>query len=352
MPSSSIKGRGAAFNPANRFEQTRLESLDIEMDEPDAPTIRTSFYRDISKSILSKNDSPDLKFSYSINPYRGCEHGCIYCYARPSHEYLGFSSGIDFESKIMVKLDAPTLLTSAFRKKRWQPQVVLLSGNTDCYQPVEQKLQITRACLNVFLLHRNPVAIITKNALIARDIDILKELASLKLVRVMISMTSLEPELIRKMEPRTATPQRRLDTIELLASHAIPVGIIIAPLIPGLNDEDMPAILREAAARGASFAGLSMIRLPGTVEQLFTDWLTRELPLRSSKIIARIRDIRKGKLNDTRWDKRLAGEGESAATIRKMFDVSCRKYHLNEERIELTASLFIREPGGEPTLFG
>ena len=330
----------------------RLEPLDIEPEEENAPPIPTSFYRDHSKTILAKNDSPDLGFSYSINPYRGCEHGCIYCYARPSHEYLGFSSGIDFESKIMVKLDAPALLSSTFRKKQWQPQVVLFSGNTDCYQPVERNLQITRACLRIFLLHRNPVAMITKNALITRDMDILKELASLGLVRVMISITSLDPELIRKMEPRTASPRKRLDTIELLASEGIPVGVIIAPLIPGLNDEEMLTIIREASLRGARFAAMTMIRLPGTVKELFSEWLMRELPLRASKILARIKDMRGGTLNDNRWNSRLVGEGETAAMMRKMFDVACRKYHLNEERLKLTSSIFVREPSAQPTLFG
>ncbi len=210
---SAPKGRGASFNTPNRFEKAHFEPLDIEVSYEDEPTVKTSFFNDTSKSILAKNDSPDLHFAYSINPYRGCEHGCIYCYARPSHEYLGFSAGLDFETKIMVKSDAPRLLEETFRKKSWEPQLVVFSGNTDCYQPVERKLQLTRKCLEVFLEHRNPVGIISKNALILRDMDIFQEMAKLNLVHITISITSLDAELIRKMEPRTSTPAERLRAI-------------------------------------------------------------------------------------------------------------------------------------------
>ncbi|MBI4546676.1 MAG: PA0069 family radical SAM protein [Ignavibacteriae bacterium] len=352
MP-ETIKGRGAAFNPPNRFEKLHLEPLEIELDdEEEARRIPTIFYKDTSKSILAKNNSPDIPFTYSINPYRGCEHGCIYCYARPSHEYLGFSAGIDFETKIMVKEDAPKLLEETFQKKSWQPQMVCFSGDTDCYQPVERKLQITRHCLEVFLKYRNPVGIITKNALITRDLDILKELAALNLVITTISITSFDDELIRKMEPRTSAPYKRLETIETLATHGIPVGVNTAPIIPGLNDKEMPTILKEAAARGAKFAGYVMLRLPGAVEQLFLDWLQRELPDRASKIINRIKEVRGGKLNDPRWGSRFRGEGEIAQTIRDLFHLSCEKYGLNKEEFKFSVEHFRHEPEGQLELFG
>lgn len=351
--SETIKGRGAAFNPPNRFEKLHLEPLEIELEEEeDVRPIRTVFFKDTSKSILAKNDSPDIPFTYSINPYRGCEHGCIYCYARPSHEYLGFSAGIDFETKIMVKEDAPKLLEETFQKKSWQPQMVCFSGDTDCYQPVERKLQLTRRCLDVFLKYRNPVGIITKNALITRDLDILKDLAALNLVITTISITSLDNELIRKMEPRTSAPYKRLETIEILATHGIPVGVNAAPIIPGLNDEEMPTILKEAAARGAKCAGYVMLRLPGAVEQLFLDWLQRELPDRASKIINRIKDVRGGKLSDSRWSIRMRGEGEIAKAIKQLFKLNCQKYGLNKEEFEFSVEHFRHEPEGQLELFG
>jgi DNA repair photolyase len=329
--SGSTKGRGAAFNTPNRFERTHLEPLDIEVAyEEDAPPIKTRFYLDSSKTILAKNDSPDLPFTYSINPYRGCEHGCIYCYARPSHEYLGFSAGLDFESKIMVKVDAAQLLEKELRSKSWEPQMVAFSGNTDCYQPVERKLQLTRQCLEVFLRYRNPVGLITKNASVLRDLDIFQEMARLNLIHIMISITSLDEELLRKMEPRTSTAEKRLSTIETLARSGIPVGVNVAPVIPGLTDEELPAILKAAAEHGALSAGYIMLRLPGAVKSLFINWLERELPLRAGKVLHRIRETRHGELSDARFGSRLKGEGEIAETIDKLFTLHAQKYHLNK----------------------
>lgn len=349
----TIKGRGAAFNPPNRFEKLHFEPLQIERGpEDEFRSIPTIFYKDTSKSILAKNDSPDIGFTYSINPYRGCEHGCIYCYARPSHEYLGFSAGIDFETKIMVKEDAPKLLAETFQQKSGQPQVICFSGNTDCYQPIERKLQLTRRCLEVFLQYRNPVSIITKNALVTRDLDILTQLAALNLVEVTLSITSFDGELIRKMEPRTSTPHKRLETIETLAANGIPVGVNVAPIIPGLTDEEMPSILKEAAARGAKFAGYVMLRLPGAVEELFLDWLKRELPDRAPKILNRIKDMRGGELNDSRWGIRMKGEGEYAKMIKELFVLNCKKYGLNKEDIHLITEHFRREPERQLEMFG
>jgi len=351
--SESIKGRGAAFNPPNRFEKLHLEPLDIERDlEDEIRPVPTIFYKDTSRTILAKNDSPDIPFSYSINPYRGCEHGCIYCYARPSHELLGFSAGIDFETKIMVKLDAPKLLAEAFRKKTWKPQMVCLSGNTDCYQPAERKLQITRQCLEVFLRHRNPVGIVTKNFLVTRDLDILNELAALNLVVVSLSITSLHAELIRVMEPRTSAPHKRLEAVEILASAGVPVDINLTPIIPGLNDEEIPTILRESAARGATSASFAMLRLPGFVQDLFLDWLRRELPDRSTKILNRIKDMRGGALHDSRWHSRIRGEGEITKTIGELFRLTCEKYGLNKKNFEFSLNHFRRLPQGQEELFG
>ncbi len=351
MPNTPPRGRATRANPSNRFSQLISEPLDIDLSGEEVPRVETLFLRDRSRTILARNDSPDIDFTYSLNPYRGCEHGCIYCYARPSHEYLGFSSGLDFETRIMVKLDAPKLLDAALRRRRWVPQTVCLSGNTDCYQPVERKLALTRQCLAVFLAHRNPVGIITKNALVGRDIDILKQLAGLNLVRVLISMTSLDAELTRRMEPRTAVPQKRLETIELLASHGVSVGINLAPVIPGLNDEEIPAILRESSARGARYAAMSMVRLPGTVAKLFPEWIEREFPHRAKKVLSRMREIHGGSLDDQRWSKRFTGEGTPASTLWKMFEVARRKYNLDIRPDALTTTSFIRNPQQQQSLF-
>ncbi len=313
--------------------------------------VETKFYVDTTRDILAANDSPDIGFTYSINPYRGCEHGCIYCYARPSHEFLGFSSGLDFETKIMVKRDAPELLRQAFMKKRWEPQVVAMSGNTDCYQPVERTLKITRRCLEVFLEFRNPVGIVTKNFLITRDLDILSELAKLNLVSVAISITSLNQELTRKMEPRTSSPAKKLEAIEMLAKNAIPVGVLVAPVIPGLTDEEIPSILREVSTRGATFAGLQMIRLPYAVKDLFTDWVRREFPERENRIVTRIKDVRRGKMNSSNFKERMRGTGETAKAIHQLFYASCRKYHLGNGKSNLATDKFRRPVGMQTEIF-
>jgi len=347
-----IKGRGSTFNIPNRFEKLHLEPLPIEHDdEVGIRSIPTVFYLDSSKSILSKNDSPDLPFTYSINPYRGCEHGCIYCYARPSHEYLGFSAGLDFETKIMVKMKAPELLEEALGRKSWEPQVVAFSGNTDCYQPVERKLQLTRKCLEVFLKYRNPVGLITKNASVLRDVDILQEMARLNLIHIMISITSLDERLIRKMEPRTSTPVNRLRTIQELAKNTIPVGVNAAPIIPGLTDEEIPAILKAAADHGATSAAYILVRLPGPVEPLFLDWLRRELPERASKIINRIRDTRKGSISDSRFGSRMRGEGEIADAINRLFTIHAHKHNLVGRWSDLSTEHFVRKGHAQIGMF-
>jgi DNA repair photolyase len=351
MKTGGKKGRGASFNTPNRFEALHREPLPVESGEDDQHPSPTKFFEDSSKSILARNDSPDLPFEYSLNPYRGCEHGCIYCYARPSHEYLGFSAGLDFETKIMVKTGAAMLLRAAFRKKSWVPQMVALSGNTDCYQPVERKLLLTRQCLEVFRDFRNPVGIITKNALILRDIDILEEMAHFGLVHVMMSVTSLDSELIRVMEPRTSTPAMRLQAIEELAKRGIPVGINAAPIIPGLTDEEIPAILREGAARGATSAGTILLRLPGPVEPLFVEWLARNLPDRAGKITNRIRETRAGEISDSRFGTRFTGEGEIAGAIMNLYRIHVERHSLGKRFVDLRTDLFRRDGGEQGELW-
>lgn len=355
-----MAGRHAAgFNTPNRFERYHFEPLDIdltELDPEEMPSPRTIFLNDTTKTVLSANDSPDVPYTYSINPYRGCEHGCIYCYARPSHEYLGFSAGLDFETKILVKKDAPFLLMRELRKKNWKPEMICLSGNTDCYQPVERKLQITRNLLQVFREFRNPVGIVTKNFLVTRDIDILADLAKLHLVMVNISITTLDPGLTSVMEPRTARPHKRFEAVELLAKAGIPVHISLSPVIPGLTDEEIPAILRESASHGAMGAGFTFLRLVGPTEPLFVDWVQRILPDRAPKILNRVREIHGGRLTDSRFGKRMRGEGEIAETIKKLFAVNCEKYGLNKGLFSFATEHFRRPPApgeqAELDLFG
>ncbi len=344
MTDQKMRGRGASFNPQNRFEILSVEDFNFDdWSDPEGQGLKnlsTEYFIDNSKTVIAKNESYDLGFDYSFNPYRGCEHGCIYCYARPSHEFLGFSSGIDFETKIMIKPNAAKLLEKEFQKKNYKPDVIMFSGNTDCYQPIERKSGITREALKICLKYFNPVALITKNALIQRDIDILKEMSALKLVSVSLSITSLDRDLARKMEPRASSPEMRLKTIEELAKNNIPVGVNLAPIIPGLNDKEIPEILKATSETGASFAGYIMLRLPYSVKDLFVEWLKREFPLRANKVISSIKSVRGGKLNSSEWGVRFKGEGELADTIKNLFKISCRKYGLNKRDFNLTRKLF------------
>jgi len=336
------RGRGASFNTPNRFEPITVQFDPAEMSAEELRQIPTLFFKDTTRTILAKNDSPDIPFTYSVNPYRGCEHGCIYCYARPSHEYLGWSAGLDFETRILVKKDAPKLLASAFQKASWKPQAVCLSGNTDPYQPVERRLKISRDCLKVFLRHRNPVAIITKNHLVVRDIDLLSELAQRNLVRVAVSVTSLRPEVARDMEPRTSIPMRRLDAVQALAEAKVPVGVMVAPIVPGLTDEEMPAILKAAAQRGAEYAGYVVLRLPGPIAPLFINWLEDAFPERKEKVLRRIRELRNGHLYQSQFGKRMRGDGVWAKTFAQLFKSTCQSLGLNRPTAPLSTDQFRR----------
>ena len=339
---SPIRGRGAAGNPGNRFEQTSYAVS--EWDEPEDPSRDTVFLKDITRSIITYNDSPDVGFDASINPYRGCEHGCIYCFARPNHEYLGFSAGLDFESRILVKEDAPELLREELMSPKWEPQPIAISGVTDAFQPIERRLALTRRCLEVLVEFLNPVVIITKNELVTRDMDLLSVLARHDGVVVYLSVTTLDGNLAGELEPRASHPGRRLAAIEALAAAGIPTGVLVAPVIPGLTDHEMPAIVAAAAEAGAKTAGYVPLRLPYGVAPLFEEWLGLHVPLQKEKILGRIRELRGGKLNDPNFKSRMRAEGPYADHMRRLFEVSCRKSNMNSAKPRLTAEFF-RRPG-------
>ena len=341
-----IKGRGAPDNPINRFEGHY-----VDYDPEDHPSTETQLFKDDTKNIISFNKSPDVPFEAGFNPYRGCEHGCIYCFARPFHEYLGFSSGLDFETKIMVKYEAPELLRKQFQSPKWTPQIVAMSGITDVYQPIERKLEITRKSLKVFAEFRNPVGIITKNYLVTRDIDVLKELAAYHCVKVNLSVTTLDKSLSQKMEPRTSSPARRLKAIEELAKAGIPVGVNVAPIVPGLTDHEMPNILRAAANAGAQSAGHIILRLPYKVKDLFQTWLEEHYPDRKEKVINRVRDMRGGSLNNKEFGKRMKGEGNFYKQIQSTFNIHVRKLGLDKKSTQLTVDNFHRSHGDQLSLF-
>jgi DNA repair photolyase len=346
MEGDSIKkvfrGRGATINPANRFEALHYEVEDWCEPDTEARPMRTQFFRDDSQSIISYNNSPDVGFDASLNPYRGCEHGCAYCYARPTHEYLGFSAGIDFESRILVKPDAAELLATELARPSWKPQLLALSGVTDAYQPIERKLQITRSCLRVLAEFRNPVIVITKNHLVTRDADHLVELAALSAASVSLSITTLEPKLGRILEPRASSPAQRLDAIATLHRAGIPVGVNVAPIIPGINEHEIPSITNAAAKAGAQFASYTIVRLPLTVAPVFVAWLETHFPERKEKVLSRIRSMRNGKLNNPDFGARMRGDGPLAEEIRQLFEIGSRRAGLNRERRVLSTAAFRR----------
>jgi len=339
---SPIHGRGAAGNPGNRFEKT--DYAVSEWDEPDDPSRDTVFLKDVTRSIITYNESPDVGFDASINPYRGCEHGCIYCFARPNHEYLGFSAGLDFESRILVKEDAPELLRSELMSPKWEPQPIAISGVTDAFQPIERRLGLTRRCLQVLVEFLNPVVIITKNELVTRDIDLLSTLARHNGAVVYVSVTTLDGNLAGELEPRASHPTRRLAAIEALTTAGVPTGVLVAPVIPGLTDHEMPNIIAAAAKAGAVTAGYVPLRLPYGVAPLFEEWLGLHVPLQKAKILGRIRELRGGKLNDPNFKSRMRAEGPYADHMRRLFEVSSRKSGMSSVKPVLTAEFF-RRPG-------
>lgn len=372
----TVRGRGAAFQPANRFRARpvaeggtgeraidfRYEPLEVEEWGDDwgpgcafgsgagdgaAPRVRTTYLRDASRSILARNDSPDIPFDASINPYRGCEHGCAYCYARPTHEFAGMSAGLDFESRILVKTDAPKLLRAALARPGWSPQVIAMSGVTDPYQPIEKRLELTRGCLQVLAACRNPVGIVTKSHLVARDLDVLAELNAHRAASVALSITTLDAHLARTLEPRAPGPSQRLHAIHQLAAAGIPVGVMVAPVIPGLTDDETPAILRAAAEAGATFASYVVLRLPYAVRELFVDWLDRHVPDRKGKVLERLRSLRTvagegDRLNDPTFGSRMRGHGPYAQQLHDLFHLARRKAGLQRRGPWLATNAFRR----------
>ena len=346
------KGRGAQFNPKNRFLKGEYVQEHVEgIDDWEQEKRNTEYIIDDSKTLVNTVTSPDVGMMYSANPYQGCEHGCIYCYARNSHEYWGYSAGVDFESRIVVKKNAPALLRKFFDNKSWVPATISLSGNTDCYQPIERKMKITRQLLEICLEYRNPVGILSKNALVLRDMDIIQDLAKLNLVRVFSSITSLDEDLRRLLEPRTASYRSRLKVVETLSKAGVPTGIMNAPLIPGLNDMHMHDVLKAASEAGAKWAGYTVVRLNGAIGPIFKDWLFKAFPDRAEKVWHQISECHEGKVNDSRWGNRIVGDGKFAELIKTQFDIYCKKYHLNETKMELNTKDFRRVVVGQGRLF-
>jgi DNA repair photolyase len=353
----AIRNRGTAENPPNRFERltevAEVEFLESEyLEGEQAPRILTKTFRDPSRTAIAFNQSPDLNFAASLNPYRGCEHGCVYCYARPSHEYLGFSAGLEFETKIVVKPDAPELIRKKLGSKSWKPQVVAIGANTDPYQPVEAKLGITRRCLEVFADFRNPIAIVTKSALVARDIDVLRQLVEYEAAAVNVSVTTLDRDLSRIMEPRATTPSRRLETVRRLADSGVPVGVMLAPIVPGLTEHEIPAIVDAVTQAGAQWVSPVVLRLPHGVADLFESWLQRHFPERAAKVMNRVRALRGGRVNDPRFHSRFRGEGVYAQQIHAMLALALRRSGTPNHRPVLSCEAFRRASDPQLSLFG
>ena len=345
---------GSFSNPPNRFERLHYDFADAEIAPDDErPDPRVQYLRDPARSIVATNQSPDVGFAASINPYRGCEHACAYCYARPTHEYLGFSSGLDFETKILVKENAPALLRRELASPRWTPQVVAISGVTDAWQPIERKLGLTRRCLEVLLDFRNPVVVVTKSRLVARDADLLGELARLGCAQVNLSVTTLDPAVHRAMEPRTPRPALRLAAIEALAAAGVPVGVMVAPIVPGLTDHEIPRILAAAARAGATSAGYVVLRLPHANKQLVEDWLARSFPERKDKVLNRLRALGGGALYDARFGTRQRGTGPFADQIEQLFAMGLREAGLGRRETRLRTDRFRRPEtvSGQRSLF-
>ena len=345
-----FKGRGAQIKTSNKFLKAEYVAEHIEgLDEPLLSAPATQVYYESAKKVVNKVESPDLQGMFSLNPYQGCEHGCIYCYARNTHEYWGFSAGLDFESKIIVKENAPQLLEKFLMHPDWHATPIMLSGNTDCYQPLDRKLEITRKLLMIFSKYRHPVGIISKNSLVTRDIDILSDLAKDNLVQVHISITSLNEDLRRAMEPRTASAKKRLLTVESLAKAGVPVGIMNAPIIPGLNHHEIPTVLKAASEHGALGAGMTMVRLNGSIGKIFEDWLRKNFPDRFEKVWNQICAVHGGNVNDSVFGRRMTGEGNYAEVVQQLFRTAKKKYFEGRSMPAMDLTKFRK--GGNLNLF-
>lgn len=341
MISDYYKGRGAQTNPSNRYLGKKIVKEHIEgLDEELVLHIPRKLFLESPKSIISENKSPDIPFKFSINPYQGCEHGCVYCYARNTHNYWGFSAGIDWESKIIVKKNAAELLEKRFLKSSWNPETIVLSGNTDPYQPIERKFRITQSLLKVFVKYQNPVGIITKNALIARDLELLKYLAERQLVRVYFSITTMDEKMRRVLEPRTTNANKMLKTMLLLSKSGVPVGLMMGPIIPSINDHEIDLILKAGYDHGAVTANYTLARFNGDVSNVFADWLQKNFPSRADKVWNKVKSIHGGQVNDSRFGKRMSGEGNYAHIFKSIFEASKSKYFIEQEMKPLRNDLF------------
>ena len=353
MPGLAARGRGAVTNPASRYDRQTADQVDdgwsfLTQEEPTAPPLDTVLVRDTSRSAISWNDSPDVGFDRAVNPYRGCEHGCIYCYARPSHAYLGYSPGLDFETRILFKPDVARLLERELSRPGYEPRTLALGSNTDPYQPVERTLRLTRAVLEVLERFQHPVSIVTKSCGVLADLDILKRMAAKGLVRVWLSITTLDPALARIMEPRASTPSRRLHAIRALTEAGVPAGVLAAPMIPGLNDAELERILGAAHKAGARHAGYVLLRLPLELKDMFTAWLNEHVPDRARRVLALIRETRAGTLNDSRFGQRFTGQGAYADLLAQRFDRMRRQ--LGFEGRELLDATLFRKPTAQLSL--
>jgi DNA repair photolyase len=339
-----LRGRGAVSNASGRFEKQSRVLVDDgwNSEEEELPSLKTEILRDSSRTIITKNNSPDISFSQSINPYKGCEHGCIYCFARPTHAYLGFSPGADFESKIFTKPNAAELLRKELSAKNYVPKVLAIGTNTDPYQPIETKLRIMRSILEVLWEYKHPVGIVTKNAGILRDIDILAPMAEAGLAKVALSVTTLDRRLAREMEPRASTPSKRIEAIKTLASVGIPTAVMFAPIIPALNDEEMESVLAAAKDAGARSAGYVLLRLPLEIKDLFREWLEANEPGRAKHVMSLIRSMRGGKDYDAQWNTRMRGTGPYADMIAKRFRIAVKRLGLNTDHRPLDTAQFKR----------
>ena len=355
-PNPTIKGRGAQLNTPNRFFEFSHELRDDFLEYcakqgEESDKNRTQYLEVFPKTIVNKVPSPDVGMLYSMNMYQGCEHGCVYCYARNSHEYWGYSPGLDFERRILVKRDAPTLLEKHLKKKSWQACTIVMSGNTDCYQPAEKKFELTRKCLEIFLKYRHPVGIITKNALILRDLDLLKELSKYNLIGVNISITSLSEDTRRILEPRTATIQKRLDTVKILSDHGIPVNVMIAPIIPSINSHEILPLAKKVSEYGALSIGHTVVRLNGAIGAIFTDWIKKTMPDRADKVLHQIENCHGGSLNDSRFGTRMRGEGEIAKQINDLVKLAKLKYFKDKTMPKLNTALHQNYKDDQLSLF-
>jgi DNA repair photolyase len=349
LPDKARKGRGAIANPDGRFESTTRVRIDdgwgtatAECEEP--PPIRTTVTIDATRTIIARNQSPDIPFSQSINPYRGCEHGCIYCYARPTHAYFGLSTGLDFETKLFAKPDAAALLAQELRKPGYKPSAIALGTNTDPYQPVEREMKITRSVLETLAAFQHPFTIVTKSALVTRDIDIIAPMAAKRMAKVFISVTTLDRDLARKLEPRAATPPRRLEAIRMLAEAGVPTGVMTAPIIPMLTDWEIERLLKAARDAGAASAGYTVMRLPFEIKDLFVQWLEEHAPGKAKHVLSLVREVRDGRLNDPEFGSRMRGTGPYAELIAKRFRLACSRLGFNKHDWSLDLTKFSPPP--------